>query len=436
MGPGGSEMPQHDKRQLMERTMRRAGELQARHERRRRIVRTVPPLVLAVALTAGVTAAVLTATSGRGHELPPVGSGPTTTTAPSRNTTPTSSLPGSTGTTVPVPTGVPGFDPQSFTSVSLTDWWLLGTAPCGSGSCPTIVRTTDGGRSFTKLAFPTGDLSLSNGVEAGLRFADSQHGWAFGSGLAYTSNGGASWTGEQVPGRVIDLEVADGHAFAIVCSSQSSCGNVELLESPVSGGSWSTVALPVQIGAGQAALAVQGQTVVVTAAPPGNKNSPDNLIVSTDGGAHFTVYPSPCNPGLAGKAVVSMTDPTAWWAACPTGMMATAFRSTDSGHTWTAVTSSPPVPQFSNALDFSAVSSMTALAWPGNEGSLELTTDGGLHFGQVLLSANSGLVIWAGFADPSQAYAIVESNATPTPTYELWESSDGGQQWQRVRFSR
>src|SRR6185437_2971484 len=60
------------------------------------------------------------------------------------------------------PTGgsVPsGFNPASVTFISAADGWVLGSAPCANPVCTSVVRTTDGGRSWSDVPAPTEKLS-------------------------------------------------------------------------------------------------------------------------------------------------------------------------------------------------------------------------------------------------------------------------------------
>ena len=59
----------------------------------------------------------------------------------------------------PVPRG---FEPVSMTFVSGSDGWVLGTAPCTHKPRTSIVRTTDGGRSWAGIPAPRFPLDPSS----------------------------------------------------------------------------------------------------------------------------------------------------------------------------------------------------------------------------------------------------------------------------------
>src|SRR5580692_12545384 len=142
----------------------------------------------------------------------------------------------------PVPAG---FQPDSFTFVSANDGWVLGTAPCTHKPCTSVVRTTNGGRSWVGIPAPLLGLSSFEG-QPGLdriRFADTRDGFAYGSQLWVTHNGGARWARvRQVPGYIGDLEASDGVVYADSIKSD----RITVYRSPAGANSWHRVArLPV-----------------------------------------------------------------------------------------------------------------------------------------------------------------------------------------------
>ena len=80
---------------------------------------------------------------------------------------------------------------------------------------------------------------------------------------------------------------------------------------------------------------------------------------------------------------------------------------------------------FPNSLKLA--SSSVALASPASEtlsGALVRTTNGGSTYAVVLSGSSPSTVSWAGFSDPSRAYAILAGS--------LFESSDRGATWRSV----
>lgn len=55
----------------------------------------------------------------------------------------------------PAPKAAPaGFTPSSTSWPSAARGWVLGFAPCRSGSCPVLLRTDDGGESWARRPAP------------------------------------------------------------------------------------------------------------------------------------------------------------------------------------------------------------------------------------------------------------------------------------------
>jgi photosystem II stability/assembly factor-like uncharacterized protein len=144
----------------------------------------------------------------------------------------------------PVPAG---FRPQSVTFVSANEGWVLGTAPCHSAPCTSIVATGDGGRSWHPIPAPRARLTqFGRGTGVGeLRFAGPLDGFAYDPDLYFTHDGGASWHRVRLPGRVGDLEASGGVVYAAVRAGR---GQERIYRSAANTNAWSMVAgLPVGI---------------------------------------------------------------------------------------------------------------------------------------------------------------------------------------------
>src|SRR2546421_11331093 len=62
------------------------------------------------------------------------------------------------------------FEPQAIAVRGARNYWLLGSVPCHKRRCFAIVRTTDGGRRFTRAAAPALPITTTG---PSLRPADS-----------------------------------------------------------------------------------------------------------------------------------------------------------------------------------------------------------------------------------------------------------------------
>ena len=302
----------------------------------------------------------------------------------------------------PVP---PGFGPQSFTAISSGTWWLLGSAPCSSPPCTSVLRTDNGGHSFVGTPAP-----LTSQVSH-LRFANSADGFAFDPQLWITHDGGATWHQVRLGGAVTELATANGFAYAIVRYGHKGRGRLE--RSALGSDTWTT--LP-GAGSASAGLWAHGQDVLV------GSRGDAALEASHNAGVSFTAEPSPskglpCEFEEPGTAVV--------WAHCATGTESATWRSTDSGAHF-STTSRVSLP---NSALFAAASPTTAVL---GANTLYRTTDGGGHY--VPVSGVGPVAAWQylGFTDPAHGVAIGYVGS-PTPANErLYYTSDGGATYQLV----
>ena len=118
------------------------------------------------------------------------------------------------------PPAAAGFEPLAFGAAGAKDQWVLGSVPCDkSRLCAAIVRTTDDGASFARVAAPKSGLEVANGQfkELGIFFADASHGWVFGPGLWSSDDGGATWVEEHLSGAVMDVQASDGEVYVLLC---------------------------------------------------------------------------------------------------------------------------------------------------------------------------------------------------------------------------
>jgi hypothetical protein len=350
-------------------------------------------------------------------------------TAPITNRQVGKSTPGSTRGQVPA-----RFDPESFTAISDSDYWLLGSVPCRAGRCSSILRTTDGGRSFASIAAPALPTS---GVVPTLRFADRRDGFAFVpgvGGLLYaTHNGGATWN-KLALRTVLALATGGGNAYAVTarCSLEG-CTGYRFERSPVSADAWTATAMPFAPGGSVLDLAVHGSSVWLLGTPVGQESSQsDELARSSDGGRTFVTGPGPCVPGLGGE--LAPTSAGVVWAVCPTGMLARAWRSTDGGITFTRLTTPPLV----NSAVLAPASQDTAvLARNGARSGLLRTTDGGSTWTAASTPGTATFAPWIGFTDAHVGAALVQTVGDPSEKIEiqvLWRTTDGGAHWSTVRF--
>jgi putative cell wall-binding protein len=329
----------------------------------------------------------------------------------------------------PVPSG---FDPASVTFVSAADGWVLGTAPCANPVCTSIVRTTDGGRTWAGVPAPTEKVTPDgrDGL-VGLRFADANDGYAFGDSLWVTHDGGATWTQSTLPGTgsrfVVQLAASNGFVYALIAPTGTATAG-QLYRSPVGSETWTsvlTVTTPAPVNLG---LDVHGDDVWVL-----NPGTSSTLYHSPDDGTTWSHSTAPCagdfavGPSVSYTALACASDPGAGSAT------KTVSISTDGGLTFAPTAAGPPRGGVSLALAVAAPGNLVVASSSGAS-FLYATFDGGKSW-QTVLDSTTGGQAWhdVGFTTAQQGVAIEGDPATPPS--QLWITRDGGHLWQPITFA-
>lgn len=304
------------------------------------------------------------------------------------------------------------FTPTSFTAVDAARWWLLGTAPCTSPPCTSILRTDNGGRTFVGIPAPR------TTAVSGLRFADARDGYAFGQTLWTTHDDGAGWQVVPMAGTVTDLATSGGYVYAVV---QTAGGSDRLMRSPVATDAFRPVP---GAGAAQGGLWAQGRDVVLESAGDA-AGGPSQLLVSTDAGRTFSRHPVP--PSVVCDFALT-AGPEALWAHCATGMLSGIWRA--SGVPGTAAlqrVTAAGLPRLPNSAAFAAATATTAVA---GDQQLYRSTDGGASWRRVPTPAS--IIAWRylGFTDALHGVALGATGASGR--LRLFHSSDGGDSFQAV----
>jgi hypothetical protein len=295
----------------------------------------------------------------------------------------------------PVP---PGFGPESFTAIAAGTWWLLGTAPCSSPPCTSILRTDDGGHGFVGIPAPR-TTRVSQ-----LRFANPADGFAYGSQLWVTHDAGASWHQVRLGGAVAQLATANGFAYALVRYGHKGAGRLE--RAPLGSDAWITLT---GAGSAYAGLWAHGSDLLV------GSGSGAALEVSHNAGVSFTRQASP-SKGLP----CDFEEPAGGvvWAHCATGTESATWRSTDSGAHFHSV---PGPPQPNTGL-FAAASADTAVL---GAGSLFRITGGGTHYAPIPTGVTTHLQ-YLGFTDATHGLALGYDGSLAPGNERLYYTSDGG----------
>jgi photosystem II stability/assembly factor-like uncharacterized protein len=323
-----------------------------------------------------------------------------------------------------------------MTFVSASEGWVLGTAPCAVAPCTSIVRTTDGGASWTGIPAPpvplasNGPAGLSPGLSH-LRFASPLDGFAFGSQLWATRDGGATWRHVWLPGSISDLETSAGVVYAAVIGQDRT---VTIYRSLASGGPWAPVpGLPASVPDPDDTQAVSLGRITLHGTAAwiilGGR------LYATQTGLSWVQEPLTCTPpyAMASTAAYSTQQLTLLCAGDPAAGSEgrTVYSSGDGGASFTLMSASAgPGDQFDLLAEptaqhiFLATSSAATL--------LDVSGDSGRTWSPALFIDDGGLG-WSdfGFTTPAQGAAIEGNSRFGCRMYMTW---DAGQTWHQVTF--
>lgn len=417
----------------------------------RRVRRTAAARVLApLALVTLLVAACGSGTRGPGT-VP--GSTPRTSAGVQTSSGSPAAPDSTTSTTSPrrLPPGGPvpaGFEPASVTFASASLGYVLGTtAHCASPPCTSLVRTSDGGRSWVGVPAPRAPLDTTASADTsgtsvhGVRFADPIDGWVFGSTLWATHDGARSWHQVPLGGTVLSLEASGGHVDAVVanCTPRNGCsGPARLLQSSTGSDGFAPVAthssraasspfgglLALHAPAGFADLGMTGEG-------PG---APSSLVATADGRT-WNPMPDPCagHRGFSLGALAAPDDVTLF-SLClgegAAGSMDKLVVATSHGHS-TAV--GAPGRQGDGGQLAAASPSVLALATASGASYLERSVDGG-HTWTIVRTYNDGGASFTDLGFTTSTQGVVVHGRPGGPADELLATTDAGASWQHVSF--
>ena len=329
----------------------------------------------------------------------------------------------------PGPAPVPaGFQPISATFVSASDGWVLGTAPCAHRPCTSVLRTTDGGRQWVGIPAPRYPIGgPGNGGLQRIRFADPHDGFAFGTQLWATHNGGSSWHRvTQVPGTIVDLEASAGVVYA--ASENNTSETMTIYRSPAGRDHWTRVSgLPVAGtyygGLGTITLHGAAAWIIIR-----------NRLYSSPTGAHWTLdsVRCPAGWGMDNVGAYTTTSITLLCAGDPAAgsTQKAVYVSANGGATFTRAGAVPdggdggllaePTPQHL----FVATSSGATWIY---------VSDNGGRTWRIALTLGDGGKGWSdfGFTTASQGLAVEGYPSIGSTLYLTW---DAGRTWHHVLF--
>jgi photosystem II stability/assembly factor-like uncharacterized protein len=238
------------------------------------------------------------------------------------------------------PAGAEKLDFRDIDAISASTAYALSI---GSGETSRIYKTTDGGSNWV-LQFANKDPKVFLDAMA---FSDANHGFAFSDSvdgqfvILATANGGASW--DRIPADRLPPALPDEGAFAASGTNVAVFGanhvwigttRSRVLRSTDGGRSWAVVQTPIVTGEATGIFSIvfkdANNGVVVGGDYTKESQAGDNAAFTTDGGATWTLA-----KGVSGFRSVAAWLPgtRSMLAIGPSG----ADWSTDDGRSWAAV---------------------------------------------------------------------------------------------------
>ena len=354
--------------------------------------------------------------------------------SPSPSPSPTAS-----GSLVPARSPVPvGFEPLSATFVSKLDGWVLGSVPCARARCPAIVRTVDGGATWTSVVAPQttmggvpGSVQPNGSGISSLRFADPANGWAFGPELWATHDGGGIWARISITGlpgtaTITALEASRGTVHAVLYDGAQ---DFRISSSQVGTDDWHAAAVRVAVGAGpvpEVELVLSGSSGWVL---ENNRIVVGGAILD---GATWRAWQPACL-SVVGPAVLAASSTNDLVVVCDVGLWGNPtgehhFRSTNGGATFAQ--SSARLALSAAAVTSPNRATIVVAGSDASGASLVGSFDGGRTWSTVL-SVRAAAFADLGFTTATQGIVIT---TTESGAGTLWMTHDGGRTWAAAAF--
>lgn len=359
--------------------------------------------------------------------------------------------------TVPLPSG---FEPESASFISPQIGFVLGLAHCTSGSCLTIARTQDGGRTW--LAIPSPNISLTQGnySEATvtgvsrIRFANVRDGYLYGPDLYATHDGGGTWQkltlqGMPNPYVVTSLETNGSDTYLIAGTPNAIPSPDYLYISKATSGAFTQSKFIFPTGT-PTQITVNPYGAVITADNHGGLallNDPKgNLYYQATGTTSWIQIKAKCPPGPPTNPLVALASPISGSntpqlvLGCGGGAAAgsqekTVVKSVD----LTASTPTSARPPLGGILEAIASPDGQTIAVGASSGAtfIYVSSDGGASWQTTFSDTTSGgsIVHDLVFINATQGFAVIGNATTPgTRTSAFLMTNDRGLSWHETTF--
>jgi photosystem II stability/assembly factor-like uncharacterized protein len=291
-----------------------------------------------------------------------------------------------------------------------------------------LERTADGGRVWVAGRPASGQDQP--GAQGGLAFASARQGWAYGPGLFYTRDGGATWRAERTPFPLTGpVAVAGTSTWVVGYACPSGDCPAAIYTTDRVGGALRR--LPDQPAATGSVVAMQRPTPSVAWLLVAGPRGPARLVTTSDAGRSWAARPLPCPPGeQAGQ--LSATGPGSLWLVCdgtPQSQFTpeAVYRTVDGARAWTPMAAE-------DSLEVYPVSNRVAWATEGDpsDSIVVRTTDGGRTWHTVLSRASTVAEFVQAFAPqgPDGAQAVAWVGTAHGVRFVMYRTRDAGKTWQ------
>lgn len=354
-----------------------------------------------------------------------------------------------------LPQSVPaGFRTWSVSNAGGGTVYNLGSTECGSDICPTLLRSTPDGGSWSAVHIFSGtDTSSATGGDVPMiqpdraisqvRMVDAQVGYVFGGDLWVTTDRGASFTRVNHPGQtVLDLEIWEGEILLLSADGcvQGTCVGPMYLSTTdrSNANSFTAIDSATIPSIDDASLVVKGALVMVQTMRNNRATQQPWILDGTD--LKAITGPAACGRHPLEAVTVTADTASTLMALCRVDSASSSFRvltSTNNGTSWTVVSTGalqlPAIGQLSLA---AADARHLVAAAGGPRGGSSAT---GADAGRSLQVSSDGGVTWHPAKQPEPApvngfdWAAspggAEFYAVPRTTPGFWASKDFGATW-------
>jgi photosystem II stability/assembly factor-like uncharacterized protein len=259
-----------------------------------------------------------------------------------------------------------GYDLADVQFVDAQHGWVAGYDPTdfpqGDKYTKVLLKTTDGGATWTKVSLPVGATPYH---ALALSFVSASEGWVVGDGVVvHTSDAGATWTFQDCPGAYSTVRFTDAlHGWA--------GGGWEMWRTADGGGSWTPVSVHPPVNIINDMWFIDNDTGWAVGVKQGDADGYGVVLKTTDGGQHWSIVATP-RDALRSVWFASATE--GW--ACNTEL-GKIWHTTDGGTTW--------MQQAQDDLGYTglAFGSTTEGFVVGMHGIIRRTADAGAHWTHV-----------------------------------------------------